>query len=128
MSINQRAKKAIEDLKSKLEYSTNEYNKAVMNYGEQCIQAIYSRGEMNALEYAIKQLEEVVYDKNRWQQKYREKNREELREYNRKYREKNAEKIKQAKKEYNRKYRETHKEQIKEYSRKYREAHKDKSE
>ena len=64
MSINDRLKKTIEDLKSKLEYSTNEYNKAVANYGEQNIQAIYSRGEKTALEYAINQLEEITDTKN----------------------------------------------------------------
>ena len=124
MSINERLKKTIEDLKGKLEYSKNEYDKAVMNYGEQCIQAIYSRGEITALEYAIEQLEKIVFDRNKWQQKYREKNKEKLKEYYKKYKQNNKEKIKES----NRKYRETHKEQLKEYSRKYREKHKDKSE
>ena len=60
MSINDRLKETIEDLKSKLEYSKNEYDKAVANYGEQCIQAIYSLAEYSTLEYVIKQLEENV--------------------------------------------------------------------
>jgi len=50
----------IEDLKEKLQFSTNEYNKAVASYGELCIQALYSRGEVTALEYAINKLEEVL--------------------------------------------------------------------
>lgn len=129
MSRNDRLKKTIEDLKNKLEYSTNEYNKAVANYGEQNIQAIYSNGEKTALEYAIKQLEGIVFDRKKWQQKYYQEHREELRKYNKKYKQDNKEKIKEAKKKYAKKYRETHREQLNEYMRKrYKEKHKDKSE
>ena len=126
MSINERLKKTIENLKGKLEYYKNEYDKAVANYGEQCIQAIYSLAEYNTLEYVIKQLEEIVFDRKKWQQKYYQEHQEELREYNRKYKQDNKEKIKESRKEYNRKYREAHKEQLKEYREK-RKA-KDKSE
>lgn len=53
--------------------------------------------------------------------KYREENREKVREYDRKYREKNREKVRER----SRKYRENNQEKIREKHRKYREENRD---